>query len=291
MIDIKNKGLLNEFTSFDIDPRNKTNKDNHRIFSNVLMGLDNTPMFSYLRNLNTIYFQDLKSMTEYNNTNYASLKSEVMPLSEINDLNTLSLPRPARKIRRSISSLLNARKSVREFSGRIISLKDFSTILHFAFGVSKRITSYGETKSYGRYFPSGGGLYPIDAVVFENKVEDIPAGFYKYQPYSHTLQKLNTKSYQQSKFFAGGIDIKNLNFAIFYIYTINKTYLKYGELSLANSLIEVGCMAENFDLVTKAYGLGSCDVAGIDKQYLENLLYIDGVNQVLVLSSICGDEK
>lgn len=46
MIDIKNKGLLNEFTSFDIDPRNKTNKDNHRIFSNVLMGLDSTPMFS-----------------------------------------------------------------------------------------------------------------------------------------------------------------------------------------------------------------------------------------------------
>ncbi|RHW45412.1 dehydrogenase [Bombilactobacillus bombi] len=291
MIDIKNKGLLNSFTNLTTNSFNKSNLNNQRIYSNVISGKDQTPSFSYLRNLNCLNYNDLKSMVKYNEINYAAILNEAQNMSEIEIGPVVKLPRPDKRIRESISKTLELRKSVRKYSGNLIDLSDFSTILHYSFGTNHNTTKYETAETKGRYFPSGGGLYPIDVIVFCNKVEQLKRGFYKYQPRTHTLLKIPTKKFKATKFFPGGIDTENSNFIIFFRYSISKTYLKYGELGMMNVFIEIGCMSENFDLVTSAMGRGSCPIAGFSKQYLENILYIDGVDQYLLFSNVCGDEQ
>src|SRR5699024_8957221 len=49
-------------------------------------------------------------------------------------------------------------------------------------------------------------------------------------------------------------DIGNCNFLVFFGYNFNSSFLKYGELALLNSLIEIGCMSHNFGLVITSLG-------------------------------------
>lgn len=288
------KKILNNNNILDPDPVNKTNGDNQRIYSNILYGYSDSPMFSYLRNLNCLRLNDLKSMKKFNEMNYSYMlmNSEVLRCSEILDYNTIKLPTPAKKIKQYISNTINNRKSCRNFSGNYISLKDFSTILFYSFGIAKKRKKFmGENEIHFRNYPSGGGLYPIDIIIYCNKISTISNGFYKYQPYTHSLLKMNVSQYDINQFMNTSMDIQNCNFILFFEYTVNKSYLKYGELSLLNALIEVGCMSENFDLISISMGRKTCPVTALNKHYLEKILTLDGIDQILLFSNICGDEE
>lgn len=66
--------------------------------------------------------------------------------------------------------------------------------------------------------------------------------------------------------------------------------MKYGELALLNSLIEIGCMSHNFGLVITSLGYTGCPIAGFKKSNIENLLELDHVNEHILFTNICGKE-
>ena len=82
----------------------------------------------------------------------------------------------------------------------------------------------------------------------------------------------------------------NYSFLTLYEYDINKNYLKYGELSLLNTLVEVGNMAHGLDIISASLGFGTCQIAGFDKKYANDKLNLDSVNSNIIFTSICGLE-
>ncbi|GHU35518.1 hypothetical protein FACS1894193_08640 [Bacilli bacterium] len=291
MIDYEKKGFLNGHTLLRHDDSNISNQDNKHVFSQLMAGNTTSPMLSYLLNLNKQNLNDYKSIMFYNESNLASMINEAQKMAEILTDDTIYLSKVSKKIRCKFSNVLEGRHSSRMFVHETMNFDVFSTILKFSFGLSKRQLVYGDIIASTRHYASGGGLYPIDIYLYVNRVAKIPEGVYRYQPYSHSLYPVKSQEIDLESFFVGyNIDVTNMNFCVFYEYSLNRNFVKYGELSLLNTLVELGGMSHNFDLVCQAMNFTTCPVAGFNKSILEKLLYLDGVNDHIVFSSICGKE-
>lgn len=294
MANVELKGMFNKHTLIKNSDSNVSSADNHMVYSQIIRGKQDSELFSYLLNMNQQRLNDFKSMMAYNETNEASLINEAQYLNEIVDKeNTVSLTQNYFKLKEKLDNVLEHRHSSRVFAGTLMSEKTFSTIMHYAFGITNRKIFYDETETTTRYYSSGGGLYPVNVYVYCNNVEGIKQGVYLYQPLSHSLLFINEEinKIDSLEFFNGeNIDVLNSNFSLFFGYRISSTYLKYGELSLLNTLVETGIMSHNFDLVVTSLGYTSCPIAGYKKTYIEDLLDFDHVDEHILFSNVCGKE-
>lgn len=293
MINFSDKGIFNQQSLTKNDPNNIANGDNHTIFSQIILGNEESEMFSYLLNLGHQRLSDFKSMMFYNEEKVALKMNEAQIFNEItNGSDVIQLSSKFKLPRTHFSDILEHRKSTRSFSKVTMSEADFSNILHYSFGIANREVTYGDIKTSTRHYPSGGGLYPVKTIIYVNEVEEVPSGFYEYQPVSHSLLSLQVQdNIDLNQFFNGGnIDTINSSFITFFAYSIDSTYLKYGELSLLTTLIEIGLMTQNFDLILTSLGYTGCPLASFNKTIIENYLNYDHVNTHILFSDICGKE-
>lgn len=293
MININLKGMLNQNSLLRNDESNISNGDNQNVYSKIIKGNVDSEMFSYLLNLNHQRLNDFKSMMAYNESNQAAIINESQQINEITEgNNVIFLPKKKVRIKADFFNVLEKRRSVRSFSGVKMTDKNLSAILQYSFGIAQRKVYYGEIETTTRYYASGGGLYPITIYIYVKNVDAIANGLYQYQPISHSILKISkNRNIDVDSFFVGdNIDVENMNFSIFFGYSISSNYLKYGELALLNTLIEVGGMSHNFDIVCTALGFSSCPIAGLKKTFLEEILNYDHVNEHVLFSNICGKE-
>ncbi|MEM4714245.1 MAG: SagB/ThcOx family dehydrogenase [Candidatus Nanoarchaeia archaeon] len=181
----------------------------------------------------------------------------------------------------SFTKTLIHRRSRRKFSFRKLSINELSALLYFTAGIKE---------DGSRFYPSGGGRYPLELYLISLETE-LKKGLYHYYPPNHVLEKL--------------IEIKELNFeniftpynqtwvknaAIIFLVTaiFNRSAIKYGERAYRLILIEAGHIGQNFYLVSEALGLNCCAIAGINDVYIEKMLDIDGVKESLIYACALG---
>lgn len=284
------KGMLNQHLRVNYDVNNFSNISNSSIYSQILSGNFSSPAFEYLLNLGYMRLSDVKSIGMYNEMNLAAKINENRKYEEIDDENTIKLPLKLVKIKKSITNAMEQRHSSREFSSVAMKIDDFSTILKYSFGLAKRTMNYNGVMATTRYYASGGGLYPISIYVLVNNVSKIKKGIYKYQPYSHSLYHVENEMDIEKLLQYGNFDFNDYSFCVLYEYDLNRNYLKYGELSLLTTLVEVGIISHNFELMCAALDYTACQIAGFDKQYAEQCIGLDGVNSHIIFTNICGKE-
>ena len=284
---MKNKGFLNRMSSNII---NKHYSDNQAKLWNSLQGEEDIPSLEYLLNFQFQNLSTTKSLVTYNKSGLALEINESSRENEIIDENTIFLSPSKSSVK--ISTILDKRHSVRQYEKHTMSFKDFSSIIHYSFGV-KSVTELNGKVIYQRYHSSSGGLYPIDVYIFVNEVENIPSGVYKYQPISNSLMLTSELSINEfSKVFANNvIDIVNSNFVVCFANSFEKIYLKYGELSLALLFLETGIMAQNCHLNAVARKIGSCDIGGFDKRALEHYLGLTNTTDNILYCLSLGKER
>ena len=210
---------------------------------------------------------------------------------------SISLPKP-KFIKTSLSTAIIHRRSIREYSGRSMSLEDLSTLLYYADGISgefKFIISEGdeEVKKL-RTAPSAGGMYPIDLYVVALNIQNLQKGLYQYYPYHNSLKPVeNSLSDSKIRNFAefGEIELSKANFILLYVYNFYVNSLKYGDSAVAYTLIEAGEISQNLQLAANCIGYGACDIGGYNKVYIEKSLSLDGVSQHVIHLTIVGKKK
>ncbi len=282
-----NKGELNSHSIYAKDLNNLSNKTNTEIYQNIFAGIDTTPMFEYLLNFSHQRLSDLKSINYFNYSGISVDKNEKRYLEEIEGDNTYYLPKIS-KVKYNITNVIEKRESIREYAGSILSLKTLSTILHYSMGINKKHEiNFGEKTINTRYYSSGGGLYPVSFILYLSNIESIKDGFYRYQPFSHSLLFLNNSGIK-GVFDNNVVDVINSNCIFFFNAELNRSYIKYGELSLINILIEIGIVSQNIHLMSNSFNLGTCDIAGFNKNLIEKKLNIDGVHSHILYSLSMG---
>ena len=163
----------------------------------------------------------------------------------------LQLPVPDKQGSQALESVLNQRRSVREFTAAAVSLKDISQLLWAAQGIS-----HGQDH---RTAPSAGALYPLELYLLAGKVEGLDAGIYQYQPNTHTLTLVEEGDIRKQLAAAayGQMWIKDSPAVIVIAAEYERTTVKYGPRGLRYVHIEVGHAAQNVYLQATALGLGT----------------------------------
>jgi SagB-type dehydrogenase family enzyme len=199
------------------------------------------------------------------------------------------LPEPV-VVSADFSDILLQRRSRREYNGESISLGQLSCLLKYACGVTGSAAGYGYARLPFRTFPSSGGLQSCESYLFVNAVEGVPAGVYHHQPVDHALELLVSGSHARKlraiAFDQPFLETASVVFALAGYY--ERLRWKYHERAYRYMCVDAGFVAENIYLTAEALGLGACAISGFADGSIEEILRIDGKNEMALLLLAVG---
>lgn len=181
---------------------------------------------------------------------------------------TLALPEPDRSGRYPLETLLQQRRSVRDYRNSPLALSDISQLLWAAQGVTQRQGL--------RTAPSAGALYPLELYVVAGRVDGLPAGVYHYQPGGHRLLATYRGDRRDGLAQAalGQSWLADAAAVVVFAAVYERTARKYGERAARYVHMETGHAAQNLFLQAGALGLDSVVVGAFDDDAVATLLQL-----------------
>lgn len=177
------------------------------------------------------------------------------------------LPAPAR-LQLDLSLVLAARRSVRNYGDRPMSLAELSTVLHHA----ARVTSVHHDPLVGeeslRPFASAGARSELEIYVVGNDVDGLEPGAHYYDPRAHDLVRVCPRDGHQKRLnqsvraAAGGLLNRDPPVVLIITAVFARVIWKYRDMGLALIHKDAGCLLQNLYLVATAMGLAPCAIGG-----------------------------
>lgn len=201
------------------------------------------------------------------------------------------LPRPRRLASSSLQEASDQRRSATGFDPRrVISLGQLSTLLDFAYGLRKGPRKAGETR---RVVPSAGALYPMEFYILASRVSGLSSGVLcHYQHRDHSLELIGSCDARESLDSVLAQETMTDAAAVVFITgCLPRVAWKYGERAYRYVLLEAGHVAQNVCLAGAATGVAVCPVAGFYDDVVHDLLWIDGVSEIVVYALCIGRHR
>jgi SagB-type dehydrogenase family enzyme len=197
----------------------------------------------------------------------------------------IKLPPPKSTSTVSLDDAIQNRRSIRDFSKKALTMNQLSYLLWASTGINR--------KEYGfelRTTPSAGALYPIETYLVINNVENILQGTYHYNIKHHLLEKIKTGDFRKEISKAALDQIMCYHAAVVFIWTaiFNRSKCKYGERAYRYIYLDAGHIAENIALSATSLKLGSCQIAALYDDEVNQLIDIDGKKESTVYMSVIG---
>jgi SagB-type dehydrogenase family enzyme len=192
-------------------------------------------------------------------------------LTEASERSALALPAPRTDSETSLESALLGRRSVRSYRDAPLALAEIAQLLWAAQGTTDPGRGY-------RTAPSAGALYPLEVYLVAGKVEDLPAGIYRYNPATHSLT-LVREGDQRGALFKAALSqsaVRDAPAVLAIAAVYERTTGKYGERGIRYAHMEAGHAAQNALLQAVALGLGAVVIGAFDD---------DGVRQAAGMST------
>jgi SagB-type dehydrogenase family enzyme len=184
-------------------------------------------------------------------------------------------------------SLLN-RASSRNFDG-VISLETFSQIIFYSLA-NKVNFGKGNYSSGYRTYPSAGARYPLEVYVVADGINGITQGLYHFRPDTASLEGmflLDNDVLESSKYLNYPWS-RDAAVKIFVTAVFSRTLDKYGERGYRYVILEAGHLVQNLLLSSSALGVKSCSLGGMNDEYIEDLIGIDGMTESFVCGLVLG---
>ncbi len=179
----------------------------------------------------------------------------------------IRLPKPSFKGEVSLEEVVLKRRSTREFSGRSITMSQFSQLLWACQGI---------TRGYYRTVPSAGATYPLEVflLVGEGGVESLDGGVYRYVHQEHSIIHHLSGDLRKGLCSAcleqGFIRRAPLSFVVCAEYS--RTTASYGDRGVRYVHMEVGHLGQNLALQGEALELCSVMVGAFRDEDVSRVL-------------------
>lgn len=186
-----------------------------------------------------------------------------------------------------LTALIKRRRSSRDFSSDEMDTEEIIKLLSLSVGT---IDAQNKNRSY----PSGGQLYPVETYYINirpTKDLKISHGVYHFSPLENSLSKIKTFSKEAELTSLVGSSYPFLNQAsgcIVCTLTPRRNAPKYGWLGLRLGLIEIGSIVQNIYLASTSLNIKCCAIAGFNPEITDELLDIDGLNELSVIIIAVG---
>jgi SagB-type dehydrogenase family enzyme len=199
------------------------------------------------------------------------------------------LPPPGR-LDKALDHVVATRRTVSRYSGQAISLVQLSTLLYCAAGVTGAAPGYGYRALPRRAFPSAGGLSSPELYVISTSVLGLEPGVYHYDPRNHALDVLSVGDRRPALISGapGQPFIGTAAVTLVMAGCYSRLRWKYGPRAYRYMCMDVGCQAQNLQLAAAALGLGACLVAGFMEELFEQMIGVDGTDEMALLLATIG---
>lgn len=180
----------------------------------------------------------------------------------------------------SVSEVLRARRTWRNFSKRSVPLKQLATVLRWTFGVQQWATVRGQGRVALKTSPSAGARHPLEAYVLSAGVTGLPAGVYHYDAGAHALVGIRRGQPRLAQLLAGQHYFSNAAFVVVMAAIFERSMWKYPSSRAYRSiLIDAGHLGQTFCLVATALGLAPFCTMAFREHQLDKVIGVDGVNE------------
>jgi SagB-type dehydrogenase family enzyme len=186
---------------------------------------------------------------------------------------------------------LQSRRTKRRFSGKTVSLSDFSTILRWTWGSTHFVDDPGLGPYVLKTSPSGGARHPIEVYPVVLRVEGVEPGIYHYSVKHHGLDCLRRGDFRNLVvrlcFNQGWV--RDAAVVFFMTAVLGRTMWKYKQ-SFAYRVIhlDAGHLGQTFHLVCTKLGLAPFTTAATRDDAIERLLGLDGISEVAIYTAAVG---
>ena len=178
--------------------------------------------------------------------------------------------------------VLMARKTHRRFSDQELKLETVSQLLSLVWGVN----GYLYTRRFGRLLhktsPSGGARHPGEVYLMALRVKGLKAGLYHYQPATHQLETISTKTSPKKAWLycARQHFVKNAAALFLMTAVFERTMWKYQHVRAYRVvLLDAGHLCQTFCLAATWLGLAPFCTAALKDTLIEKELGIDGIRE------------
>jgi SagB-type dehydrogenase family enzyme len=207
------------------------------------------------------------------------------PYKTYPDASRVRLTHPAEDGGMPIWEAIRRRRSLRNFRNALLTAAELSQLLWASQGVTERHAGFEL-----RATPSAGALYPIETYLGVQMVEAINPGIYHYDVRRHELELVGEGDFRlqiaQAALDQDFISEAALVFAWTAVFARSKW--KYGERAYRYIYLDAGHIAQNVALAAVALDLGSCQVAALYDNEVNEVLGVDGKEESIVYMSVVG---
>lgn len=178
----------------------------------------------------------------------------------------IELPRPTAIQGNELAAVLAARRSVRRFSDKELTLAEISGLVWAGQGV---------TSARGfRTAPSAGALYPLETYLVAGNSAAVPAGIYHYLPQPHQLRQVKSGDHRSALARAGlgQRAISQAPLVVVITGVLERTSAKYGQRGKRYMHMEAGHAAQNILLAAVAAGLGGVPIGAFADEEVSRVL-------------------
>ncbi|WP_113675579.1 non-ribosomal peptide synthetase [Vallitalea guaymasensis] len=172
------------------------------------------------------------------------------------------------------------RRSYRKFESDIINYKDFCHLLNHL----SQITL--ENLTFPKYlYGSSGGLYPVQVYLYikDKTIENIPMGYYYYNPQRKSLVLLSREIMDSSIYVTKNQSIYNNSaFSIFLVAQMEAIEPMYGrEHGGRFCLMEAGAISQLLEMIGPDYNIGLCQIGVFDFEAISHNFQLNENTQYL----------
>jgi len=204
------------------------------------------------------------------------------------ELERFELEKPDQSGGAPLYSLLQQRRSERNFRGKALSGSKLSQVIWAAQGITLA-TEYHQFRTA----PSAGGLFPIETYCVINNVDGFKPGVYHYQVPYHTLVLLKEGDFglELARAALGQKMLRDASFNLVWSAMIERSKWKYEQRAYRYIYLDAGHIAQNTALAAVSCGLGSCQVGAFFDEEVNRILEVDGVDEFAVYMSAVGETR
>jgi amino acid adenylation domain-containing protein len=172
-----------------------------------------------------------------------------------------------------------AHRSHREFANEPLALSCLSDLLSCLSSVQ-----LNDNPKY--LYASAGGLYPVQTYIYvkPGRVSDLDGGVYYHDPEKHQLVRINDEDEAMRDIYDPLINrpiFDKAAFSIFLVAELASIGAMYQERALHYSTLEAGHITQLLEMRSPEFGIGLCQIGGLETSDLTELLQLKPSHLVL----------
>jgi SagB-type dehydrogenase family enzyme len=196
-------------------------------------------------------------------------------------------PRDFRVGQAPLVDVIRERRSERVYTDEPLSFEEISFLLWATQGISK---TYSGGLASLRTVPSAGARHPFETYLLVQRVEELDPGLYRYLPLEHAVYVADPGEHLPARIHAASYEQYVQDCAVAFIWTAvpYRTEWRYGAISPKLIALDAGHLCQNLYLGCVAIGAGACAIGAYDQTELDQILDIDGFDELAIYMATVG---